>query len=146
MNAAGRQTGREIADAGPGRRRQGGRQWSGGCAEQPAQGVAHRWSGRLPRGAHPDRVDRSADHLERSPFGAVGSSGGAEASQQGALAELADQPFGAVLLWITAVGLFALAISQVVEAMWGHRDRPAGFKRIRKQLGSGGLSPTPRSG
>ena len=53
---------------------------------------------------------------------------------------MAARPFGAVLLWITAVGLFALAISQVVEAMWGHRDRPAGFKRIRKQIGSGGLA------
>ena len=67
-----------------------------------------------------------------------GDSGGAEASQQGALAEMAGQPFGAVLLWITALGLFALAVWQVVEAIWGHRDRPAGFKRIRKRLGSAG--------
>jgi len=67
----------------------------------------------------------------------LAASGGAQASQSGALAEMAARPFGAVLLWITAVGLFALAISQVVEAMWGHRDRPAGFKRIRKQIGSG---------
>ena len=51
---------------------------------------------------------------------------------------MAGQPFGAVLLWITAIGLFALAIWQTIEAIWGHRDRPAGFKRIRKRIGSAG--------
>jgi sulfite exporter TauE/SafE len=61
-----------------------------------------------------------------------------EASQQGALAEVASKPFGAVALWIIAVGLFALVIWQVVEAIWGHRDRPQGFKRVRKRLGSAG--------
>lgn len=61
-----------------------------------------------------------------------------EASQKGALAELSGQPFGAVLLWIVVIGLFALTIWQGIEAIWGHRDRPAGMKRIRKQLGSGG--------
>lgn len=61
-----------------------------------------------------------------------------EASQKGALAEMARQPFGAVLLWMTVVGLFALAVWQLIEAIWGHRDRPAGFKRIRKRLGSVG--------
>ncbi len=61
-----------------------------------------------------------------------------EASQKGALAELSSQPFGAALLWIVVVGLFALTIWQGIEAIWGHRDRPAGVKRIRKQLGSAG--------
>lgn len=67
-----------------------------------------------------------------------GSGQDQEASQKGALAELSAQPFGAVLLWIIVVGLFALTIWQGIEAIWGHRDRPAGMKRIRKQLGSGG--------
>ena len=61
-----------------------------------------------------------------------------EASKKGALAELAGQPFGAALLWIVVVGLFALTIWQGIEAIWGHRDRPSGIKRIRKQLGSAG--------
>lgn len=65
--------------------------------------------------------------------------GGAEqASQQGALAELAGQPFGSVSLWVIAVGLFALTVWQVIEAIWGHRDRPQGMKRVRKRLGSAG--------
>ncbi|MET0866430.1 MAG: DUF1206 domain-containing protein [Nakamurella sp.] len=67
-----------------------------------------------------------------------GSGGNQEASQKGALAELAAQPFGAVLLWVIVVGLFALTVWQAIEAIWGHRDRPAGGKRIRKQLGSAG--------
>jgi hypothetical protein len=61
-----------------------------------------------------------------------------EASQKGALAELAGQPFGAALLWIIVIGLFALTGWQAIEAIWGHRDRPSGMKRIRKQLGSAG--------
>jgi hypothetical protein len=64
--------------------------------------------------------------------------GGEEASQKGALTEIAGGPFGATLLWITVIGLFALTIWQVIEAIWGHRDRPAGFKRIRRRLGSAG--------
>jgi sulfite exporter TauE/SafE len=31
-----------------------------------------------------------------------------------------------------------LTIWQAIEAIWGHRDRPAGVKRIRKRLGSAG--------
>lgn len=68
--------------------------------------------------------------------------GGGEASQQGALDEMAGQPFGAALLWITVVGLFTMAIWQIAEAVWGHRDRPSGAKRIRKRLGSAGRAFT----
>ena len=67
---------------------------------------------------------------------------GEEASQQGALDQLAGQPFGAVLLWMVVVGLFAMAVWQLVEAIWGHRDRPSGVKRIRKRLGSAGRTIT----
>jgi len=67
-----------------------------------------------------------------------GNGEGEEASQKGALAQLSGQPFGAVLLWIVVIGLFALTIWQAIEAIWGHRDRPSGMKRIRKQIGSGG--------
>ena len=61
-----------------------------------------------------------------------------EASQQGALAELAQNPVGVVVLWLTVVGLFAMTVWQAAEAAWGHRDRPAGFKRVRKRLSSVG--------
>ncbi|GAA1108253.1 DUF1206 domain-containing protein [Kribbella jejuensis] len=43
-----------------------------------------------------------------------------EATQQGALEELAGTPFGHLLLWIVAIGLFALVIWRVLELVWGH--------------------------
>lgn len=59
------------------------------------------------------------------------------ADQSGALQELAEKPFGTVLLWILAVGLAALAIWQATEAIWGvHESKKA--KRLRKQATAGG--------
>ncbi|TDW95536.1 uncharacterized protein DUF1206 [Kribbella pratensis] len=45
-----------------------------------------------------------------------------EASQQGALRELAGKPLGGVLLWIVAIGLFALVVWRVLELGWGYLD------------------------
>ena len=73
-------------------------------------------------------------------WGGGGSS--QEASQQGALAELAQNSIGVVVLWLTVVGLFAMAVWQAAEAAWGHRDKPSGFKRIRKRLSSVGRAIT----
>ncbi|WP_332872748.1 DUF1206 domain-containing protein [Kribbella monticola] len=43
-----------------------------------------------------------------------------QASQQGALQELASKPFGTALLWIVAIGLFALVIWRVLQLVYGH--------------------------
>ena len=43
-----------------------------------------------------------------------------QASQQGALQELASKPFGTALLWIVAIGLFALVIWRAMELAYGH--------------------------
>ncbi len=59
-----------------------------------------------------------------------------QASQKGAFAEMAANPVGDVLLWVTAAGLFALALWQIFEAAWGHRDIEQGHKRTLKRLGS----------
>src|ERR1700712_551022 len=45
-----------------------------------------------------------------------------QASQQGAFRQLASNPVGDVAVWITALGLFALALWQIFEAIWGHRE------------------------
>lgn len=50
------------------------------------------------------------------------SSTGQDASAGGALQSLAGKPFGAVILWVTVIGLAALAVWQVTEAIWGHRE------------------------
>jgi hypothetical protein len=43
-----------------------------------------------------------------------------DASQQGALQELAGKPLGGVLLWAIAIGLFALVIWQGLLVLYGH--------------------------
>ena len=50
-------------------------------------------------------------------------SGGKSASQKGALAELAEQPFGKVLVWAIAIGMFLLVVWRVLDAVFGHRRR-----------------------
>jgi hypothetical protein len=45
--------------------------------------------------------------------------GSHEANSRGALAEIAQQPFGVVLLWVMAVGFAAYAIWRVSEAAFG---------------------------
>jgi hypothetical protein len=59
--------------------------------------------------------------------------GNGRPSTQGALAELASQPLGHVLLWAVAVGLFLLVVWRLVEASFGHRDKEGG-KRVRARL------------
>ena len=52
---------------------------------------------------------------------AWGKSSG-KANEQGALQELASKPFGGVLLWVVAVGMFALVIWKALELAYGHLD------------------------
>jgi hypothetical protein len=64
---------------------------------------------------------------------------GHSADTSGAMATLAAQPFGKILLWLVALGLVALALWQVSEAIWGHRYR-RGVARVREKLTSGGMA------
>jgi hypothetical protein len=61
--------------------------------------------------------------------------GGEEASVSGAFATLAEQPLGTWLLWLCAIGLVGLAIWQISEAVWGHRDKE-GLARVAKRAGN----------
>jgi hypothetical protein len=51
---------------------------------------------------------------------AVGDSSGSTENQQGALREIAQQPFGEVLLILTAIGLAGYAVWRLVRALIGH--------------------------
>ncbi|MCL8024245.1 DUF1206 domain-containing protein [Nocardioides bruguierae] len=54
---------------------------------------------------------------------AIGSGGdNANASSSGAIHQLAQQPLGAVLVWAVAIGLIALVVWQLSQAIWGHTD------------------------
>ena len=58
------------------------------------------------------------------------------ASPQGALSELAQQPFGQLLVWAVAIGLFLLVGWRVLETGFGHRELD-GTHRLRKRVASG---------
>ena len=65
---------------------------------------------------------------------ALGDREGA-ASQQGAMRQLVQQPYGELLLWMIAFGFACLVVWQAVEALIGHRAHE-GAKRAFKRLGS----------
>jgi hypothetical protein len=67
---------------------------------------------------------------------AVGDSSGSP-SATGAVSELAQKPFGQVLVWAVAVGMFLLVLWQGIEAFVGHRDED-GAKRAAKRAVSAG--------
>lgn len=67
---------------------------------------------------------------------AVGDSAG-RPSAEGALAHLADEPLGHVLLWAIAVGLFWLVLWRILEAIGGHRGAE-GRELLRKRAVSAG--------
>jgi uncharacterized protein DUF1206 len=59
------------------------------------------------------------------------------ASPGGALQKLSQQPLGALLLWVMAVGLFTLVVWQVLEATIG-REQSNRDGRLRRRLSSAG--------
>ncbi|RZU15703.1 uncharacterized protein DUF1206 [Kribbella rubisoli] len=77
-----------------------------------------------------------------------------EASQKGALEELASKPLGGFLLWVVAIGLFALVIWRGLQLAYGHLDLEhkvsaigravvylvLGISAIKVAIGSGGSS------
>ena len=46
-----------------------------------------------------------------------------KASNKGAMQELAKQPFGEVLIWAIAVGMFFLVIWRLLEVFFGHQEK-----------------------
>jgi hypothetical protein len=48
------------------------------------------------------------------------------ASNKGAMQELAQQPFGEVLVWAVALGMFLLVIWRLLEAFFGHQEKDGG--------------------
>ncbi len=59
------------------------------------------------------------------------------ADSQGAVQQLAEQPFGQALVWAVTIGMFLLAIWQVLEAIFGYRHEE-GFTQVRKRVTAAG--------
>jgi hypothetical protein len=60
-----------------------------------------------------------------------------QANQQGALARMAEQPLGDVLLWVIVLGMACLVVWQLAEAFLGHRQDD-GPKKVLKRAASAG--------
>jgi hypothetical protein len=79
---------------------------------------------------------------------AIGGGGG-DADQGGALAQIQQVPAGVLLLWVIVLGLFALAIWQIAEAVverdpdskkkWGHRAKFLGTAAAYLAIGATAL-------
>jgi uncharacterized protein DUF1206 len=71
---------------------------------------------------------------------------GEQASQSGALQEVASQPFGQVLIWVVAVGLIAYALWRLATAALGTRTDPTAhkgstrFKALLEGIGYGSVA------
>ncbi|MGW1142371.1 DUF1206 domain-containing protein [Streptomyces zhihengii] len=63
---------------------------------------------------------------------AVGD-GGEQADRGGALATLAEQPFGSVMLWVVGIGLVGMALWRLSEAAFGAAG-PDGHKASKRAL------------
>ena len=59
-----------------------------------------------------------------------------EASNDGALQALANQPLGGVLIWVIAVGMFLLVLWRLLEAGFGYPEEHDEKKRLRKRATS----------
>ena len=55
---------------------------------------------------------------------------GDSAGKDGALQRLAGQSWGAALLWVIGISLFALTLWQLGEAIWGRKSRSGVLKRV----------------
>jgi hypothetical protein len=53
------------------------------------------------------------------------------ADKKGALEEIAETPAGVALLWFVTLGLVALVVWQISEAIWGHRNVRGGRRALR---------------
>ena len=54
----------------------------------------------------------------------------AEAGKGGALQRIAEQSWGTALLWVIGIGMLALALWQLGEAVWGRKSHGGAVKRV----------------
>ncbi|HEY0951803.1 DUF1206 domain-containing protein [Nocardioides sp.] len=57
-------------------------------------------------------------------------------SSSGAMHELAQQPFGDVLIWVVSLGMFLLVLWKLLDAAFGHREEQDTSKRTRARVTS----------
>ena len=60
----------------------------------------------------------------------VALGGGEQASKDGAITEISGESWGEALLWVVGVSLFALALWQLGEAIWGRKSFGGPLRRV----------------
>lgn len=60
-----------------------------------------------------------------------------KASNKGAMQELAQQPFGEILVWAIAIGMFILVLWRLLELFFGHLEKAEGTDRWKARGVSG---------
>jgi len=71
---------------------------------------------------------------------------GEQANQRGALQEVADQPFGSVLIWLIAVGMVGYSLWRLLTALLGARSDPSAtegkdrLKALAEGIGYGSIA------
>ncbi len=126
------------------------------CVDPPDRGnrndmntrsVAAQGRGRAKRAANSTAVEAGA----RAGFGARGviyvlvgvlalriafTGGGQQADRGGAIAEIAEKPFGKVLLWALGIALVGMALWRLSEALFGQAG-PDGRKPAKRAMAAG---------
>jgi hypothetical protein len=108
-----------------------------GGANRAEHSTTHRWLGRIGDSAYGLVHLVVAVLALQVAFGGSSGSGG-ELDQKGAVKAIAAQPFGAALLWVLALGLFAFAVWQILTAALGFRWLTKKGKRTRRRIGAAG--------
>jgi len=62
---------------------------------------------------------------------------GEKTNREGALRQIADKPFGTVVLVLLIIGFIGYAIWRLLDAATGHADEDDGKKKAAKRVGSG---------
>lgn len=105
------------------------------AAQQAAQSRPVQWLGRVGLVAY-GVVHLLVAYLAARVAIGTGDSESTSTDKAGALQTLAGQPGGKVLLWLVTVGLAALVLWQLAEAVWAHRGISAGPKRNLRRIGN----------
>jgi hypothetical protein len=103
-----------------------------GKAGRAEHSSTHKWLGRVGDGSY------GVVHLVVAVLAIKVAFGGSssELDQKGAIKAIAAQPFGSVLLWLIAIGLFAFAIWQALTAAAGFTWVTKEGKRTRRRIGA----------
>ncbi|MGA6174519.1 DUF1206 domain-containing protein [Streptomyces sp. NPDC012600] len=67
---------------------------------------------------------------------AFSGGGGQQADRGGAIAEIAEKPFGRILLWLLGIGLVGMALWRLSEALFGQAG-PDGGKPTKRAMAAG---------